>query len=93
MARSKIERRDALDIARKIGADLEPDGKHQKATLWHGGKLILRFGIRHGTRTGQGHLVGENHDLRLNATKVLDLARCIMTKDEYIEHLRVKGLV
>ena len=93
MPRSKIEQRDALDIAKKIGADLKPDGKHQKAILWHDGKLILRFGIRHGRRTGQGHLVGANHDLRLNATKLLQLARCAMTKDDYIEHLKSKGLI
>ena len=93
MARSKLERNDALEIARKIGADLAPHGKHQTATLWHLGKLVLRFGIRHGSRTGQGHLVGQNHPLKLNATKALDLAHCTMSKDEYVEHLKSVGII
>ncbi len=93
MAKSKMGQREALEIAKKIGANLNPDGKHQTATLWHKGKLILRFGIRHSKKSGQGHLVGENHELRLNATRALALAKCTMSKEEYIEHLKGRGLI
>lgn len=93
MPRSKLEKRDAEDIARKIGATVKPQGKHQTATLEYNGQIVLTFGIRHGLRTGQGHLVGENHALKLNATKAIALARCDMTKDEYIEHLRERNII
>ena len=93
MAKSKLEKRDALEIAKKIGATLNPDGKHQRATLEYNGQIILTFGIRHGSNTGQGHLVGENHPLKLNATKAQHLARCFMTKDQYFEHLRERNII
>ena len=93
MPKSKLEKKDAEDIATKIGAKLELQGKHQRATLEYEGKIVLTFGIRHGSKTGQGHLVGENHALRLSATKAVALARCDMTKDDYIEHLRGKNII
>jgi hypothetical protein len=93
LSKSKLEKRDAIDIAKKLGADLQKDGAHQKAIFWHDGKLVLWFGIRHGRTTGQGHLVGENHQLKLNATGALALARCTMTKDEYIQHLKDCGII
>ncbi len=93
MPKSKLEKRDAVDIAKKIGAKVDPDGVHQRATLEHNGQIVLTFGIRHGSKTGQGHLVGENHALKLNATKAVALARCNMTKDEYIEHLRERRII
>ena len=93
MPRSKLEQRDAKDIARKIGATVDPQGKHQRATLEYNGRIVLTFGIRHGSKTGQGHLVGKNHELKLSATKAIALARCDMTKDEYIEHLRERNII
>ncbi len=93
MPRSKLEKRDAEDIARKIGATVKRQGKHQRATLEYNGQIVLTFGIRHGSNTGQGHLVGENHALKLNATKAKALASCAMTKNEYIEHLREKSII
>jgi hypothetical protein len=93
LSKSKLEQRDAINIAKKLGADLQKDGAHQKAIFWHDGKLVLWFGIRHGRATGQGHLVGENHQLRLHAAGALALARCAMTKDQYIQHLKDRGVI
>lgn len=93
MPKSKLEQRDALGIAKKIGAIVEKDGPHQKAIFYHEGKLVLWFGIRHGRTTGQGHLVGENHQLKLNAQSALALARCTMSKDEYIQYLKARGII
>lgn len=93
MPKSQLEKADALNIASKIGAVVKEDGKHQKATFYHNGKLILRFGIRHGRKTGHGFLAGENGPLRLNETRAKALARCTLSKDEYIQLLTTKGVI
>lgn len=93
MARSNLQRRDALKIARKLGATVEHHGKHKRASFRHNGRLILTFGIRHGSKSGHGHLVGETGNLKLNARRVKELAQCNMEKDEYIEHLIGIGII
>lgn len=93
MAKSNLQRRDALQIASKLGATVDNNGKHKRASFRHNGLLILTFGIRHGSKSGHGHLVGKTGDLKLNAKKVEALAQCSMGKDEYIEHLMGAGLI
>ena len=93
MARSNLQRRDALEIASKLGAAVTSNGKHKRASFRHNGQLILTFGIRHGSKSGHGHLVGKTGDLKLNARRVEELARCPMSKEEYIEHLIGIGLI
>ena len=93
MARSNLQRRDALNIASKLGAEVERGGNHQRAVFRHNGRLVLTFGIRHGPTSGHGHLVGETGDLRLNGRKAKQLAECTMSKDEYVEHLTGMGLI
>jgi hypothetical protein len=91
LSRSRIQKRDALAIASKLGAKLEPDGKHQLATFEVDGVIILTFGIRHGKSGGHGHLVGRYGNLCLSETKVMQLASCAMSKDDYIQHLKDIG--
>ena len=91
MSRSPIQKREALAIASKLGAQLEPDGKHQLATFEVDGVVILTFGIRHGKKGGHGHLCGRDGNLRMGEHKVVKLATCTMSKDEYIQHLRDIG--
>ncbi len=55
------------------------------------GIIILTFGIRHGRKSGHGHLVGRYGNLCLSETKVLQLASCTMSKDDYIQHLKDIG--
>ncbi len=93
MARSNLQRRDALKIARKLGATVDSNGKHKRAIFRYNGKVILTFGIRHGSKSGHGHLVGERGDLKLNAKRVEGLAECNMKKKEYIKHLIGIGLI
>jgi len=92
LAKSRIERDDAYTIAKKIGADVEKAGKHARAILRVKGQLILTFGIRHGPKSGHGHLCGSNGDLKMNEARVIALARCHMTKDEYFQHLKNVGI-
>ncbi len=93
MSRSQIQKGEALAIVKKLGATLDPDGAHQIATFEYDGKAIFTFGIRHGNKSAHGHLVGRYGDLKLNERKVLALATCTMSKDEYIQHLRAIGAI
>jgi hypothetical protein len=93
LRKSTLEQREAVTIAKKIGADLRKDGAHQLATLRHAGKIVLTFGIRHSKKTGQGHLVGENRDLKLNLTRAKALAACTFSKDEYFQVLKERGII
>ena len=91
MARSPIQKREALVIASKLGAKLERDGKHQLATFEVGGVAVITFGIRHGNKGGHGHLAGQQGNLRLSEHRVVKLANCTMSRDEYIQHLKDIG--
>lgn len=93
MSKSQIDRNDALNIASKIGASVDKDGAHQLATLRVDGNIILTFGIRHGSKSGHGHLCGSNRDLRMNEGRVVALARCTMSKEQYFDVLREKGVL
>jgi hypothetical protein len=90
---SRIKKADALRIVNKIGATLEPNGAHQTATLEVGGLIILRFGVRHGRDSGHGHLCGEHVALKINESKVVALARCTLSKDQYFQILTDIGLM
>ena len=93
MTKSRIERDDAYTIATKIGAEVQKAGKHARATLRMDGRIILTFGIRHGPKSGHGHLCGATGDLKMSETNVVALARCTMTKDQYFEFLKGKGVL
>jgi hypothetical protein len=93
LAKSRLLKDDAINIAKKIGASVQKDGKHQKAIFYHKNLLIFQFGIRHGTNAGHGHLVGENKNLHLNETQAIALARCTLSKEAYIQILIEKGAI
>ena len=85
----KLDKNDAVKIAKKLGAIITKDGAHQLAEWFEDGSKILEFGIRHGGKSGHGHLIGEkNGNLHLNATKAFELAKCTFSKDDYIENLK-----
>jgi hypothetical protein len=93
LSKSKLLKEDALSIAKKLKAFIEPEGPHQNATFYYNGLFILEFGIRHGKNSGHGHLVGENGPLRLNETKAVSFARCHISLEEYVEILIQKGVI
>ena len=93
MARSPIQKRDAEKIAAKLGAEVKKDGAHQRAFFRHNGKLILDFGIRHGTKSGHGFLCGAQGALRMNEKRVVAMAACTVSKDDYVAHLKSIGLI
>jgi hypothetical protein len=91
LSKSPIQKREALSIAKKLGAFIDTDGAHQIAFAEYKGVTVITFGIRHGAKSAHGHLVGRYGDLRVNETKVLKLANCTMSKDEYFQELMKIG--
>jgi hypothetical protein len=82
----------ALRIAAKLGATLEKGGAHSIAYVYHRGLLVASFGIRHGSRKGAGH----DHvpsDIHLSLGKAKRLGQCAMSKEQWIESLREKGII
>lgn len=93
MLPNKLLKSDAINIAIKLGAQIEKDGAHQNASFFYDGKFIFDFGIRHGTKSTHGHLCGENKVLRLSESKALSFSRCHITRDDYIRILQDKGVI
>src|SRR2546425_423892 len=82
----------ALDIAKKLRADIRSKSAHDLAVIVHNGKRIAQFGIRRGSNRNQGH----NHipnGVHLNAHDTLLLAQCSISADEWLEMMRQKGLI
>ena len=82
----------AEKIAKKLGATLVKSRAHTIAQVFHEGTLIVSFGIRHGSEKDQGH----DHipaDIHIGPGKTKRLGQCPMSRDEWIECLREKGLI
>jgi len=87
---SSLNKEDARKIVRKLGARIKPGGPHDIAEVWEGGVLLVRFGIRRGSRKdlGHGHI---SHQLPLRPHEAKDLALCPLSKDRYLELLAERG--
>jgi hypothetical protein len=69
------------------------NSKDKHAYLFHDGKLIL-----HTMRSkGRGDLGNVAHfirqQLKVNENQFADLRDCPMSRDDYIQHLRAKGVI
>ena len=87
---SKLLRREADDIATKLGATIETGGKHLHALIYQDDRLILQFGIRHGKKATHGHLPSTLH---VSESYLMKLARCQISSDEYFSHLETLDLI
>ena len=65
---------------------------HDLAQVFHHGELVAQFGLRRGSSRdlGHGHLP---EDLHLTHHQTLELARCPLSYEQWIEILRSKGLI
>jgi hypothetical protein len=82
----------AVKIAAKLHATFRPGGNHDIDIIEHEGKRIAQFGIRRGSRRDAGH----DHvpaSIYVSARSALDLARCPMSYEQWIEVLREKDLI
>ena len=83
----------ARAIAAKLGAEVRSKRKaHDLAVIYEDGMRIAQFGIRRGSQKNLGH-DHLPHGLHLSPRQCLDLARCPMTREQWIARLREKGLL
>ena len=83
----------AVKIAAKLGAEIRSGRKaHDLAVVYENGIRVAQFGIRRGSRKGLGHDHLTN-SLHLSLHECLELARCSLSREEWIAQLQEKGLV
>ena len=79
-------------IAKKLKAKILNKKKHDLAVIYYDEKRIMNFGIRRGSRDSQGHDHLPNN-LHLSPHDTLELARCPLSYDDWIEKMKDKGLI
>jgi hypothetical protein len=88
-----ITKEHAEKIQRKLKAKvLTYRSAHDLAQFFHQGVLIVQFGLRRGSNKslGHGHIPD---DLHISQRQALDLARCPLSLDQYIDILKQKGFI
>lgn len=85
-------KRHAEEIAQKLDASIRHKTKHDIAVIEYNNKRIVQFGIRRGSRAnlGHDHLPGALH---LSPHDTMELARCPLSKDEWIQRMKDKSLI
>jgi hypothetical protein len=87
-----LNKDDAQKIAKKLKARIHAGSAHDIAVIEHQGKHIADFGIRRGSRRDQGH----GHipaDIHLNLREALSLAQCTLSREQWIQRMKDKGLI
>jgi hypothetical protein len=86
-----INQGDAEAIAEKLDCRFVEAKAHRRAEVFEGGRLIARFGIRRASREkGHNYIPRELH---ITQQQCWDLRRCPLSREDYINLLREKGLV
>ena len=84
--------KDGLNIAKKLGAQVTEGRNHTKVLVVIDNVLIGRYGLSRGSRD-------QNHDYvakqigGISSRQARELSRCPLSKEEYVEIIRDKGLV
>lgn len=88
-----ITKEHAEKIASKLKAKIITNrAAHDLAQVFYNGVLVVEFGIRRGSNKGLGH----GHipdDLSLTKHQTLDLARCPLKYERWVEIMQEKGLI
>lgn len=83
---------DANAIAKKLKAEIVSGRRHDIARIRIDGRNVIQFGIRRGSRRDLGHnFVAAQIHVSQNQAKAL--ARCTISREEWIAILREKGLI
>jgi hypothetical protein len=85
---SILTEREADEIARKLGADIDEGGNHTVATIRVNGKIVGRFGIRRGRGVGHDYIPRQIH---VNMKMALNIARCTKERKDYEFALKNTG--
>lgn len=82
---------DGWAIKKKLGAEVVTRGKHDFVNFRHGGKIVISFGIRRGSK----ELPHRHIHLQMFLTpKECRLFReCHITVPQYVEILKAKGKI
>ena len=89
---SQITKEHAEKIARKLEAFIESGKQHDLAKIYHEGKKIAQFGIRRGSKKDAMHSY-ISEQLHVTKAQCLDLARCPLSRAEWIVILKEKGVI
>jgi len=89
-----ISTKDTLKNLRKKGFE-EVAGDHRYLVLVHKGKEVLHTKVSHGSKKDiDDYLIKlMSYQCRLDKKQFLDLARCPLSKEAYLELLKEQGLV
>lgn len=89
---TQLDKAAAERIAEKLRATRKEGRDHELALIEVGGKLICQFGIRRGSRKGQGHDYIPNQ-IHVTMNQAKNLAACPMSRQEWLAVLLEKGEV
>ena len=88
-----INKEKAIRIADKLKAETKKGRQgHQVASIYHEGKLVAYFGIRHGSDKEQGH-DHISRDLHVGPRDARLLAQCPLSREGWLDILRQKGQI
>lgn len=82
-----IYRREARDLARKLGSEPVPGGNHLKVHVYVDDIHETSFGFSHDAHKPNFHIPG---DLGLSRSDTLALARCRLSREWYEELIRAR---
>ena len=68
---------------------------HKYLELYHEGKLILYTKVSHGSKSDLGDFLIKQMSVqcKLDKHELIDLANCPMSREDYFEILKEKGLI
>ena len=84
---SPLKRREALNIAQKLGAETKPRTNHDLVLVRFEKRLVATFCIRRGTHSGHGHVPSQ---LFISESDAMRLAACTLSKDKYFRMIADK---
>ena len=86
-----LTQKDALKIAKKLGATIQSGKKHDQVIVKHMDKFIARFGISRASKEkNHNYIPGQLKVLRTEARKLAD---CQMSQNDYFSSLHSRGIV
>jgi hypothetical protein len=89
---AQITKEHAENIAKKLEAVIESGKLHDLAKIYHEKRKVAQFGIRRGSKRDMPHAyIAEQ--LHVTKAQCLDLARCPLSRAEWIAILETKGVI
>ena len=88
----QITKEHAEKIADKLEAVIGSGKQHDLAKIYHEEKKIAQLGIRRGSKRDASHAY-ISEQLHVTRAQCLDLARCPLSRAEWIAILRTKGVI